>query len=120
MISGLLTPSGVTHTGAAQVGRNSETGAPIYRYRFRVHDDVTNRKHEFQVLVDDETSKAQVEEMVGNAMESWLIDVRMRHSKPAPTPEQRKEIGKILVDIRIRSTKRKESSGNRIYYSGLR
>ena len=116
----LWTPPGVTHTRVAQVGRNAETGGKIYEYQFKVHDDVTGRSHQFRVLVDDETSIAHIEEMVGNAMDSWLIDVRMRHSKPAPTPEQRKEIGKILDQIRISAIKRKRSSNNKIYYDGLK
>ena len=116
----LWTPPGVTHSRVVPVGHNYETGGLIYEYRFRVYDEVTNRKHEFRVLVDDSTSKAHIEEMVGNAFESWLIDVRMRHSKPAPTPAQRKEIGKILEQIRVNSNKRKESSNGKIYYQGLR
>ena len=116
----LWTPPGVTHTRVAQVGRNAETGGVIYDYQFKVHDEVTGRSHQFRVLVDDETSIAHIEEMVGNAMESWLVDVRMRHSKPAPTPAQRKEIGKILDQIRISAIKRKRSSNNKIYYDGLR
>ena len=102
------------------MGFNAETGGTIYEYQFVVHDEVTNRKHQFRVLADDDTSKAHIEEMVGNAMESWLVDVRMRHSKPAPTSEQRKEIGKILDQIRINTMKRRKSSNNRIYYNGLR
>ena len=116
----LWTPPGVTHNRVVPVGHNYETGGLIYEYRFRVHDEVTDRKHEFRVLVDEDTSKAHIEEMVGNAFESWLIDVRMRHSKPAPTPKQRKEIGKILEQIRVNSNKRKGSSNNKIYYKGLR
>jgi hypothetical protein len=120
VVTELWTPAGVALTGAIPVGHNAETGGGVYKHTFRVHDEVTGRKHEFQVLVDNDTSKAQIEEMVGNAMESWLIDVRMRHSKPAPTPTQRKEIGKILDDIRIRAIRRKQSSNNKIYYNGLR
>jgi hypothetical protein len=116
----LWTPQGVTHNRVTPVGHNYETGDLIYEYQFFVHDDVTNRKHQFKVLVDDTTSKAHIEEMVGNAFESWLIDVRMRHNKPAPTPEQRKEIGKILDQIRIHRVKRKESSNNKLYYNGLK
>ena len=116
----LWTPPGVTHSRVVPVGFNAETGGTIYEYQFVVHDEVTNRKHQFRILADDDTSKAHIEEMVGNAMESWLVDVRMRHSKPAPTPEQRKEIGKILDQIRINSIKRRKSSNNRIYYNGLR
>lgn len=113
-------PPGVTHTRVAPVGRNAETGGKIYQYQFWVHDEVTGRKHQFWVLVDDDTSAAHIEEMVGNAMERWLIDVRMRHAKPAPTVAQRKEIGQILEQIRVSTIKRRNSSNNKIYYSGLR
>ena len=116
----LWTPPGVTHQRVTTVGHNYETGGLIYEYQFLVHDEVTNRKHQFKVLVDDETSKAHIEEMVGNAFDRWLVDVRMRHNKPAPTPEQRKEIGKILNQIRVNRDKRRESSNNKIYYNGLR
>ena len=120
MVSELWTPPGVTDHSVSSVGYNAETGGKIYEYQFRVHDEVTGRSHQFRVLVDDETAIAHIEEMVGNAMESWLIDVRMRHSKPAPTPAQRKEIGKILDQIRISAIKRKRSSNNKIYYDGLK
>ena len=116
----LWTPQGVTHKRVVPVGYNYETGGQIFEYQFLVHDEVTNRKQQFRVLVDDQTSKAHIEEMVGNAFESWLIDVRMRHSKPAPTPEQRKEIGKILNQIKAHKIKRKGSSNNKIYYNGLK
>ena len=118
--SELWVPQGVTHSATHIVGRNAETGELIYEYRFQVYDEVTGRKHEFRVLVDDTTSKAHIEEMVGNAFDRWLLDVRMRHNKPAPTPEQRKEIGKILDQIRIHRAKRKESSNNKLYYSGTK
>ena len=116
----LWTPPGVTHTRVAPVGHNAETGELIYEYRFRVYDEVTDRKHEFRLLVDDQTSKAHIEEMVGNAMDSWLVDVRRKHSKPPPTPKQRKEIGKILDEIRLYARQRKESSNNKRYYSGIK
>ena len=119
-VAELWTPQGVTHTGVSPVGYNAETAETIYEYRFKVHDEVTNRKHNFRVLVDRDTSKAQVEEMVGNAFESWLIDVRLKHNKPAPTRAQRKEIGKILNDIRVKRDRRKGSSNNKINYKGLR
>ena len=90
----LWTPPGVTHTKVTPVGRNAETGGVIYEYRFLVHDEVTERRHQFRVLVDDETSPAQIEEMVGNAMESWLVEVRARHSKPAPTPNSVRRLGR--------------------------
>ena len=116
----LWTPKGVTHKRVTPVGFNQETGESIYEYLFVVQDEVTGRKQQFRVLVDGTPSKAHIEEMVGNAMESWLVDVRIKHSKPAPTPDQRKEIGKILDQIRINQIKRKGSSNNKIYYDGLK
>ena len=118
--SELWVPQGVTHSATVHVGRNAETGESIYEYRFQVYDEVTDRKHEFRVLVDDTTSKAHIEEMVGNAMESWLVEVRRKHSKPAPTPEQRKEIGKILNEIKNYAGRRSDSSNNKLYYSGTK
>ena len=118
--TGLWLPPGVTHSQTLPVGRNAETGELIYEHRFRVYDEVTGRKHEFRVLVDDTTSRSHIEEMVGNAMESWLVDVRVKHSKPPPTPAQRKEIGKILDQIRKHAGKRSESSNNKIYYTGIK
>ena len=67
----LWTPPGVTHKKVTPVGYNQETGESIYEYLFVVQDEVTGRKQQFRVLVDDTTSKAHIEEMVGNAMESW-------------------------------------------------
>jgi hypothetical protein len=119
MISELWTPQGVTHTSVTPLGPNKVTADTIYQYQFRVHDEVTNRYEDFTVLLDNQVSKAHVEEMVGNAFESWLIDVRLRHSKPPPTQAQKKEIGKILNDYRIHRDKRAESSSNRIHFNGL-
>jgi hypothetical protein len=119
-LSPMILPVGVTHRKISRVGRNAETGGVIRLCRFRVHDKVTGRKSDFRVLVDDTTSRGEVEEMVGNAMESWLIDVRIKHSKPPPTPAQRKEIGKILNQIKDHALKRGESSNNKIYYAGIK
>jgi len=116
----LWVPQGVTHSATVPVGRNAETGGLIYEYRFQVYDEVTDRKHEFRVLVDDDTARTHIEEMVGNAFESWLVDVRRKHNKPAPTVKQRKEIGKILDEIRIYARRRGESSNSKLYYSGAK
>ena len=118
--TGLWLPPGVTHSKTLPVGRSAETGGLIYVYLFRVHDEVTGRKSDFRIIVDDTMSMAHIEEMVGNAMESWLVDVRIKHSKPPPTPAQRKEIGEILEQIRKHAGKRRESSNNKIYYTGIK
>ena len=120
MLTELWTPQGVTGHSVAPVGRNAETGEAIQQHIFRVQDPVTGKKHKFCILVDDDTSQAHLEDMVSSAVDRWLTEVRQRDHKPAPTPEQRKEIGRILNDIRTNRMKRAESSTGRIYYSGLK
>ena len=119
MASDLWTPPGVTAHSVSPGGRNAETGGAIERHVFQVNDPVSGKKHKFLVLTDDETSQAHLEDMVSNAVDSWLREVRQKTNKPAPTLEQRKEIGKILDDIRIRRIKRKESSTGIINFTNL-
>lgn len=120
MLTELWTPSGVTGHSVAPVGRNAETGGAIQQHIFRVHDPVTGKKHKFCILADEDTSQAHLEDMASSAVDRWLTEVRQKDHKPAPTPEQRKEIGRILNDIRTNRMKRAESSTGRIYYSGLK
>ena len=119
----LWTPAGATYRGVASAGRNADTGGHVVTHRFMLKQkDKFGIEHKttIAIVADESVSKAHIEEMVGNAFESWLIDVRMRHNKPAPTPEQRKEIGKILEQIRVNRNKRRGSSNNKIYYNGLK
>ena len=85
-----------------------------------MHDPVTGKRHKFCVLVDDDTSQAHLEDMVSSAVDKWLVEVRQKDYKPAPTAEQRKEIGRILNDIRLSRTKREQSSNGLIYYQGIK
>ena len=119
MASELWTPPGVTAHSVSPGGRNAETGGAIERHVFQVNDPVSGKKHKFLVLTDDETSQAHLEDMVSSAVDNWLREVRHKTHKPAPTLEQRKEIGKILDDIRIRRIKRKESSTGIINFTNL-
>ena len=119
MITELWTPPDVTAHSVSPVGRNAETGGAIEQHTFRVHDPVTDKKHKFVILADDETSQAHLEDMVSSAVDNWLREVRQKDHKTAPTLGQRKEIGKILDDIRIRRIKRKESSTGVINFTNL-
>ena len=74
---------------------------------------------DYTVAPGGRNAQAHLEDMVASAVDRWLTEVRQKDHKPAPTPEQRKEIGRILNDIRVSRLKRKESSNGRIYYSGL-
>ena len=119
MTTELWTPPGVTGHSVSSVGYNAETGGGIQQHVFQVHDPVTDKRHKFCVLADGDTSQAHLEDMVSNAVDSWLKEVRQKDHKPAPTPEQRKEIGKILNDIRKSRIRRKQSSTGVIHFTGL-
>jgi hypothetical protein len=120
MVTELWTPAGVTSHVSSPVGHNAETGGAIEQHVFKVHDPVTDKSHKFCILMDSSTSQAHLEDMVSSAVDRWLEEVRQKDHKPSPTVEQRKEIGKILNDIRNNKIKRKESSNNRIYYNGIK
>jgi len=119
MTAELWTPAGVTDYSVAPAGRNAETGGYVQQHIFQVNDSVTDKRHKFCVITDEGTSQAHLEDMVASAVDTWLTEVRQKDHKPAPTPEQRKEIGRILKDIRESRLRRKESSNGHIYYSGL-
>ena len=119
MVSEIWTPQAVTSHAVAPAGRNAETGGQIQQHTFQVHDPVTDKRHQFIVLVDDETSQAHLEDMVAQAVDTWLLEVRQRDHKPAPNVGQRKEIGQILEQIRVSRIKRRQSTNNKIYYPGL-
>jgi hypothetical protein len=118
MISELWTPAGVTDYSVAPAGHNAETGGQIQSHIFQVKDPVTGKQNKFCVLADETTSDAHLEDMVSHAVDKWLAEVRAESHKPPPTPEQRKEIGRILNDIKAYRAKRTQSSNNLIYYPG--
>ena len=107
---------GVTDYSVAPAGHNAETGGQIQSHIFQVKDPVTGKQNKFYVLTDETTSDAHLEDMVSHSVENWLTEVRAESHKPPPTPEQRKEIGKILKDIRIHNNKREQSG--RVHYTG--
>ena len=119
MISELWTPAGVMDYSVAPAGRNTETGGQIQSHIFQVKDPVTGKQNKFCVLTDETTSDAHLEDMVSHSVEKWLTEGRQKDHKPAPTPEQKKEIGKILDQIRSYNARRSQSSNGKIYYEGI-
>jgi len=120
MTTELWTPEGVAGHTTTPTGHNAETGGQVYNHTFRVKDPVTGKQNRFNIIVDDSTSQAHLEDMIAYSVDKWLTEVRAENRKPAPTSGQRKEIGKILNDIRTNRLKRKASSNNRIHYSGIK
>jgi len=121
MIQELWTPAGAAYNGIVPVGRNAETGSRIVSHQLRVEaKDRFGRVHKqiIRVLADDETSQAEIEEMMGHAAENFVAEVREKYTKRPPTEDERKQIGKALNEFLRHRTKRQESTSNRIYFKG--
>jgi hypothetical protein len=73
-------------------------------------------KMRVQVLADKDTSQAEVEDMMGNAAERFMQEVRDKYDKRPPTAEERKEIGKALNDLRKYAQRRIASTSKKIYF----
>ena len=119
MVTDLWTPTGTVPLGAAPVGHNAETGSPIVAHTIMLKaTDKFGKEHKMrvQVLADKDTSQAEVEDMMGNAAERFVQEVRDKYNKRPPTSEERKEIGKALNDLRQYAQRRIASTSRKIYF----
>ena len=119
MSTGLWTPAGGTLLGVSPAGWNVETGGQIYDYRFMLKaKDKFGTPHAtvVHIVSDEAMSRAQLEEMMGNATESWLKEVHEKHDKRPPTVEERKEIGRALNEFNRHLRRRKASTTGKIYF----
>ncbi len=119
MVNEIWKPQGAVPFGAAPVGNNAETGKKIFRYSviLKAKDKFgVEHTQPITVVADESDSQAHVEDMMAQAAETFLEDVKARHQKRAPTPEERKEIGKAMNDFRNYALRRRESTNRQIYY----
>ena len=122
MIQDLWTPAGTAYNGIVPVGRNAETGSQIVSHQLRVEaKDRFGKVHKqiIRVLADDETSQAEIEDMMGHAAENFVVAVREKYTKRPATVDERKQIGHALNEFLQHRTKRQESTSNRIYFKGI-
>ena len=115
----LWTPQGSTYVGGEDTGYNGETGVSIVVHTFESHDPVTGRSQVVKIPADPTISQAHIEDMAAQALETFLIECRVKDSKKKPTVAERKEIGKQLEEFKEYALKRRESTNNRIYYRGV-
>jgi len=119
MIQELWTPSGAVQIGTVSVGHNAETGSTIVAHTVMLKaKDKFGKEHKMrvQVLADKDTSQAHIEEMMGNAAESFVEQVRTKYNKRPPTELERKEIGRALNEFRKYASKRITSTNRKIYH----
>ena len=115
----LWTPQGSTYVGGDNAGFNCERGVSIVVHTVQCHDPVTGRSQVVKIPADPTISQAHIEDMAAQALETFLIECRVKDSKKKPTASERKEIGKQLKEFKEYALKRRESTNNRIYYRGI-
>ena len=115
----LWTPQGSKLTSTSTAGFNKETGESISLYTFSFSDPVTGRSTTAIIPADPSMSAAHIEDMAAHGLEKWLEDIRFNEKGKKPTLEERKEIGKTMREFKKYAEKRRESSNQKIYYSGV-
>ena len=111
----LILPAGVTLLGEKGAGS-------INSLSFSFYDSVTERRsvlHNVPYIPNDAYSANAIETMIGEAHETWLAKVRQQGKKKVMNVQQKKEVGKILNEIRTNKLKRKESTTGKIYFEGI-
>ena len=119
MATDIWTPSGTIPLGVTPVGHNTETGSTIVAHTVMLKaKDKFGKEHKMrvQVLADKDTSQAHIEEMMGNAAESFVQEVRDKYNKRPPTELERKEIGRAINEFRKYASKRVKSTNMKVYY----
>jgi hypothetical protein len=119
MLQDLWTPTGTALVGVVPVGNNAETGSAIVAHTIMLKaKDRFGKEHKMrvQVLADKDTSQAEIEDMMGNAAEKFVQEVREKYDKRPPTEGERKEIGKALNDFLQHRTRRRNSTSNKLYF----
>jgi len=112
-------PDGAVHNATAPLGLSVETARPIIHHRFTLRGkdrwDVTHEERVIVVQHPDE-GQPELDQKIGEAAESFRTKLRERYEKRPPTLSEKKEIGKIVDQIRLSNLRRRESSNNLIYY----
>ena len=112
----LILPLGVTLLGEKGAGS-------IKSLSFSFYDSTSERRsvlHNVPYIPNDLYSANAIETMIGEAHETWLTRVREQGKKRVMNKEQKKEVGKILNEIRTNKLKRKESTTGKIYFGGIK
>jgi hypothetical protein len=115
----LWTPQGSQLTNTSVGGFNKVTGESITLYTFSFSDPESGQSTTAIVPADPSMSTAHIEDMAAQALEQWLEDVRFKSRGKIPTDEERKDIGKQINEFKKYAAKRRESTNNKVYYSGV-
>ena len=112
-------PDGAVHNVTAPLGLSVESARPIIHHTFTLRGrDRWGVVHQERIIVvqHPDEGQAELDQKIGEATETFQTKLRERYEKRPPTLEEKKEIGKIMDQIRIAAMRRRESTNNLIYY----
>lgn len=124
----LWTPDGVEYIQSWLVGRTGETGEEVYKHEFKL--TYKGEVEMFGVMGEKSMGEAQIEDLAAWTAERSIKKIadrlRERGSKLIPEAmadrknwNERRDLAAIFRDFRKHQAKRRESTGGKIYYSGL-
>lgn len=100
--------------GATKAQRTTE-GRWISHRTWRLTNP-TNGRTQVVCLLDNEMSDDEVATAYGEAKENFLKQTQGLPRLVPPTPEQRRDVGAVLRDIRERRQRRQESTSGRLLF----
>ena len=112
-------PNGAVHNVTAPLGLSIESARPIIHHTFTLRGrDRWGVVHQERIVVvqHPDEGQAELDQKIGEATETFQTKLRERYEKRPPTLEEKKEIGKVMDQIRIAAMRRRESTNNLIYY----
>tara|TARA_R100000501_G_C2543181_1_gene61046 strand:- start:180 stop:548 length:369 start_codon:yes stop_codon:yes gene_type:complete len=112
-------PDGAVHNVTAPLGLSVESARPIIHHTFTLRGrDRWGVVHQERIIVvqHPDEGQAELDQKIGEATETFQTKLRERYEKRPPTLEEKKEIGKVMDQIRIAAMRRRESTNNLIYY----
>ena len=112
-------PEGAVHNATAPLGLSVETARPIVHHTFTfTGEDRWGANHTERIIVvqHPDEGDAELEQKIGEARDSFKAKLRDGYEKRRPTLSEKKEIGKIIDQIRLSAIRRRESTNNLIYY----
>tara|TARA_R110002020_G_scaffold449253_3_gene662323 strand:- start:8784 stop:9152 length:369 start_codon:yes stop_codon:yes gene_type:complete len=112
-------PNGAVHNVTAPLGLSVESARPIIHHTFTLRGrDRWGVVHQERIIVvqHPDEGQAELDQKIGEATETFQTKLRERYEKRPPTLEEKKEIGKVMDQIRIAAMRRRESTNNLIYY----
>lgn len=125
----LWTPDGVEYVQSWYVGTTGEDGWNVYKHEFKL--TYRGETEYFGVLAEASASESQIEDTAAwtaeRSMQKIVEKLQRRGSKLVPEQlaekdnwDVRRDLAGFFRDFRSHMKKRRESSGGKVYYSGLK